>query len=56
MPCTQDVQGVPAYKPDNLVAMDRSLRLNVVGVKIYNSCHRTGFGLLEGVISEWLEC
>jgi hypothetical protein len=52
MPCTQDVRGVPKYKPDSLVAMGRSLRLSVVGVRIYDSCLRMGFGLLEGAIGE----
>jgi hypothetical protein len=33
MPGTQDVRGVPKYKPDSLVAMGQSLRLNVVGGK-----------------------
>jgi hypothetical protein len=33
MPCTQAVRGVPAYKPDNLVAMGQSVRLGAVGGK-----------------------
>jgi hypothetical protein len=31
IPGTQEFRGVPKYKPDSLVAVDRSLRLSVVG-------------------------
>jgi hypothetical protein len=33
MPCTQDVRGMPAYKPESLEAMRQSVRLGAFGGK-----------------------